>query len=34
MQYAMFGNSDHAVFRICRETMTFGTRNSEADAHR
>ena len=34
MQYTMLGNSDLRVSRICLGTMTFGTQNSEADAHR
>lgn len=34
MHYAMLGNSDLEVSRICLGTMTFGTQNSEADAHR
>ncbi len=34
MDYAMLGNSDLKVSRICLGTMTFGTQNSEADAHR
>lgn len=34
MRYAMLGSSDLKVSRVCLGTMTFGTRNSEADAHR
>ena len=34
MDYAMLGSSDLRVSRICLGTMTFGTQNSEADAHR
>jgi aryl-alcohol dehydrogenase-like predicted oxidoreductase len=34
MQYTMLGNSDLKVSRVCLGTMTFGTQNSEADAHR
>jgi aryl-alcohol dehydrogenase-like predicted oxidoreductase len=34
MQYAMLGSSDLKVSRVCLGTMTFGTQNSEADAHR
>ncbi len=34
MQYAMLGGSDLKVSRVCLGTMTFGTQNSEADAHR
>jgi aryl-alcohol dehydrogenase-like predicted oxidoreductase len=34
MHYAKLGNSDLEVSRICLGTMTFGTQNSEADAHR
>jgi aryl-alcohol dehydrogenase-like predicted oxidoreductase len=33
MHYAKLGNSDLEVSRICLGTMTFGTQNSEADAH-
>jgi aryl-alcohol dehydrogenase-like predicted oxidoreductase len=34
MQYATLGRSDLKVSRVCLGTMTFGTQNSEADAHR
>ena len=34
MQYAMLGGSGLKVSRVCLGTMTFGTQNSEADAHR
>jgi aryl-alcohol dehydrogenase-like predicted oxidoreductase len=34
MHYTMLGNSDLKVSRVCLGTMTFGTQNSEADAHR
>ncbi len=34
MQYAMLGSSDLQVSRVCLGTMTFGTQNSAADAHR
>jgi aryl-alcohol dehydrogenase-like predicted oxidoreductase len=34
MHYARLGGSDLEVSRICLGTMTFGTQNSEADAHR
>jgi len=34
MRYTMLGNSDLKVSRVCLGTMTFGTQNSEADAHR
>ncbi|NJD35794.1 MAG: NADP(H)-dependent aldo-keto reductase [Betaproteobacteria bacterium] len=33
MQYTVLGNSDLKVSRVCLGTMTFGTQNSEADAH-
>jgi aryl-alcohol dehydrogenase-like predicted oxidoreductase len=33
MQYATLGQSDLEVSRVCLGTMTFGTQNSEADAH-
>jgi len=34
MQFTTLGNSDLKVSRICLGTMTFGTQNNEADAHR
>ncbi len=34
MQFTMLGSSDLKVSRVCLGTMTFGTQNSEADAHR
>ena len=34
MQYTVLGRSDIKVSRVCLGTMTFGTQNSEADAHR
>ena len=34
MQYTMLGQSDLKVSRVCLGTMTFGTQNSEIDAHR
>lgn len=34
MQYTTLGRSDLNVSRVCLGTMTFGTQNSEADAHR
>ncbi len=34
MQFTTLGNSDLKVSRVCLGTMTFGTQNSEADAHR
>lgn len=34
MDYTMLGSSDLRVSRVCLGTMTFGTQNSEADAHR
>lgn len=34
MQYAALGQSDLRVSRVCLGTMTFGTQNSEAEAHR
>jgi aryl-alcohol dehydrogenase-like predicted oxidoreductase len=34
MHYTTLGHSDLKVSRVCLGTMTFGTQNSEADAHR
>lgn len=34
MQYTRLGSSDLEVSRVCLGTMTFGTQNSEEDAHR
>jgi aryl-alcohol dehydrogenase-like predicted oxidoreductase len=34
MQYTTLGGSDLRVSTVCLGTMTFGTQNSEADAHR
>ena len=34
MHYTTLGRSDLRVSRVCLGTMTFGTQNSEADAHR
>jgi aryl-alcohol dehydrogenase-like predicted oxidoreductase len=34
MHYTTLGRSDLKVSRVCLGTMTFGTQNSEADAHR
>ncbi|MBK8119589.1 MAG: NADP(H)-dependent aldo-keto reductase [Sulfuritalea sp.] len=34
MEYTTLGRSDLKVSRVCLGTMTFGTQNSEADAHR
>lgn len=34
MQYTTLGDSALKVSRVCLGTMTFGTQNSEADAHR
>lgn len=34
MEYVTLGQSDLKVSRVCLGTMTFGTQNSEADAHR
>ncbi len=34
MQYSTLGSSDLKVSRVCLGTMTFGTQNSEEDAHR
>jgi aryl-alcohol dehydrogenase-like predicted oxidoreductase len=34
MQFTTLGNSDLKVSRVCLGTMTFGTQNSEAEAHR
>ena len=34
MQYTTLGRSELKVSRVCLGTMTFGTQNSEADAHR
>lgn len=34
MQYTVLGGSDLKVSRVCLGTMTFGTQNSEEDAHR
>ena len=34
MQYTTLGRSGPKVSRVCLGTMTFGTQNSEADAHR
>lgn len=34
MQYAMYGDGDLEVSRVCLGTMAFGTQNSEAEARR
>jgi aryl-alcohol dehydrogenase-like predicted oxidoreductase len=34
MRYVILGSSDLKVSRVCLGTMTFGTQNSESDAHR
>ena len=34
MRYAVLGGSQLTVSRVCLGTMTFGTQNSEVDAHR